>query len=198
MKGSRIVDRLIVLIILILIAWLSCAAQVNNLIELEKESFSIRYDVHLGIPQRVEWWVRDSDLGIAKRQSSFRFRTDKECPKPRVNSRMYANSGYQRGHMCPAADRSASITLMKQTFIMSNICPMTPHINAGAWKRTEVLERMVAMKYGACRCIASPLFFPKDTAWLANGRVAVPHAFIKILTCAGNKFFYRIFIIENL
>lgn len=198
MKGSRIVDRLIVLIILILIAWLSCAAQVNNLIELEKGSFSVKYNVLLGIPQRVEWWVHDSDLGIAKRQSSFRFRTDKECPKPRVNSGMYANSGFQRGHMCPAADRSASITRMKQTFIMSNICPMTPHINAGEWKKTEVLERMVAMKYGACRCIASPLFFPKDTAWMAKGKIAIPHAFIKVITVPNSRHFYRIFIIENL
>lgn len=198
MKESRIVDRLIVLILLILIAWLSCAAQVNTLIELEKESFSVKYDINLDIPRRVEWCVHDYDIGSAKRLSSFRFKTDKDCPKPRVTARMYTNSGYQRGHMCPAADRSASIARMKQTFIMSNICPMTPHINAGEWKKTEVFERMVAKKYGACQCIASPLFFPKDTAWIAKGRIAIPHAFIKVITVPNNLHFYKIFIIENL
>jgi endonuclease G len=46
-----------------------------------------------------------------------------------------------RGHMCPAADRSCSKEDMDATFLMSNMVPQSPNLNRGPW---EKLERPVA------------------------------------------------------
>lgn len=186
------------LVMTYLCAWGSHASGQNvKYLDLDKGSFHVTYCQELGIPLRVDWVVSKDYLGITKREPSFRFRSESLAPRPRVASRDYSNSGYQRGHMCPAGDRSASKALMKSTFIMSNVCPMTPALNTGAWKRTEILERWIAGKAKSSRVSACPLFFPHDTAWIGRHKVAVPHAFMKVITIDGNPFFYKLFILEN-
>ena len=161
------------------------------------ERCTIDYDPGLGIPRQVAWSILPGDLGEVKRDPSFRFKADKAQPRPRVTSGLYAHSGYQRGHMCPAADRSASRRSMRSTFLMSNVCPMAPALNMGAWKSLEAQARKEAVTLGKCSVIAAPIFFPVDTAWIGRGRVAVPHAFFKRIWDAQSdsliwsKFFYN-------
>ena len=169
----------------------------NTIMQLDRGSFVVDYAPSLGIPQSVTYTVSPSDLGIIKREPSFKFKTDKETPKPRVSSSMYANTGFQRGHMCPAASRSATRALMRSTFIMTNVCPMTKHINTGRWKMTENKERAVARQTGMCNVIAAPLFYPCDTLRISKGRICVPHAFMKIIYTTKPPRVYGWYIIEN-
>src|SRR5205823_5884652 len=46
-------------------------------------------------------------------------------------------SGFDRGHQCPAQDRSSSQKDMDATFVMSNVVPQAPHCNQRAWERLE-------------------------------------------------------------
>ena len=96
---------------------------------LHKKSFLLEYNSPLGIPSFVSWAVTPKDLGSVKRTPTFRFKTDGDTPRPRITSALYTRSGYQRGHMCPAGDRSATKEDMKATFVMSNVCPMTAGLN---------------------------------------------------------------------
>ena len=171
--------------------------QDTQTIHLDKGSYQVDYRPDLGIPSIVSWSVGRADLGSIKRSSNLRFKTDKDTPKPRVTSALYTHSGYQRGHMCPSADRTSSKVAMKQTFIMSNVCPMTTNINTGAWKRVEEKERLIAREKGQCHVIAASFFFPWDTAYIGGHRVAVPHAFFKILYGKNPPKVYGMFLIEN-
>lgn len=191
-------NRRALVILLGSIFWLSpMIAQSGNALMIDHGSFIVSFRPDLGIPERVEWRVSYADLGKEKRSSTYRFRSDKATPKPRVTPDIYTNSGFHRGHMCPAADRSASKSAMRSTFIMSNICPMTPSVNTGSWKYTEIVERALAGRRLSCLITACPLFFPQDTAWIGRHQVAIPHAFMKVITIEGDPFFYKLFIIEN-
>lgn len=169
-----------------------------NAQRIQKESFVVDYSHTLGQPVKVEWSVSRADMGKIKRTPSFRFKADKNTPRPRVTSALYTRSGYQRGHMCPAADRSVSKAAMRATFTMSNVCPMAPAMNTGAWKRIENYERELANTFGRCSVWAAPIFFPQDTTWIGRGRIAVPHAFMKVLFDSRPSRLYGIYICDNI
>ena len=164
---------------------------------LHKKSFLLEYNSPLGIPSFVSWAVTPKDLGSVKRTPTFRFKTDGDTPRPRITSALYTRSGYQRGHMCPAGDRSATKEDMKATFVMSNVCPMTAGLNTGSWKRVENFERSLALTHGRCSVIAAPLFYPQDTTWIGRHRVAVPHAFLKVLFDSNPSRLYGMYVMNN-
>lgn len=166
-------------------------------LSLNKPTYSVEYRPDLGVPVMVDWQVSRETLGEAKREPNFKFKEDKECPKPRVKSKHYNKSGYHRGHMCPAADRSKDISSMKSTFIMSNVCPMEPSVNTGSWKATEDEERRLARAGHVVNVRACALYYPDDTLWIGGGRVAVPHAFMKFMWTNDELHYYNYWIIGN-
>lgn len=197
MKRTNIVEWFLIALFLALFGkacfgWLGANAQ-----SIHHDSFDVEYSSELGIPTQVRWSVKRTDLGHTKREPTFRFKADRETPRPRITSALYTRSGYQRGHMCPAADRSASKAAMRATFIMSNVCPMAPSLNTGAWKRTENKTREIALCNSRCSVWAAPLFFPQDTVWIGRGRIAVPHAFMKVIFDSNPSRLYGIFVCEN-
>lgn len=197
MKRSNLIRRIVVAAILTAVCNTITMGQQSQTMRLDKGSYYVDYSPSLGIPMYVSWMVRPSDLGNVRREPTFKFKTDKDTPRPRVSSVLYTRSGFQRGHMCPAADRSATKALMRSTFVMSNVCPMTPGLNTGKWKMTEETARKVAKTFGGCSIISAPLFFPWDTIWIGGHRVAVPHAFFKILFTKEPQKVYGMYIFEN-
>ena len=197
MKRTNIIEWFLIALFLALFGkacfgWLQANAQ-----SIHHDTFDVEYSSKLGIPTQVRWSVKRTDLGHTKREPTFRFKADRETPRPRITSALYTRSGYQRGHMCPAADRSASKDAMRATFIMSNVCPMAPSLNTGAWKRTENKTREVALCNSRCSVWAAPLFFPQDTVWIGRGRIAVPHAFMKVVFDSNPSKLYGIFVCRN-
>jgi len=108
----------------------------NNYL-IEKPQYALSYNRERGTPNWVAWQLNSQWLGIAERQDDFR--PDESLPSEwyRVKSRDYTRSGYDRGHMTPSADRTASIADNSATFLMTNIVPQTPKNNRGAWKALE-------------------------------------------------------------
>ena len=49
----------------------------------------------------------------------------------------YTRSGYDKGHMAPAADMKWSPEAMKESFYFSNMCPQHPQLNRRGWKNLE-------------------------------------------------------------
>lgn len=69
------------------------------------------------------------------------FQEDVDIPsKYRTTLSMYRSSGYDRGHMCPSADRLDSKDANEQTFYLSNMQPQNHNLNAGIW---EVMENQI-------------------------------------------------------
>lgn len=148
--------------------------------------YSVEYDTTLKIPRRVTWSLCPSDLGAEKRQSQMKFYRDDDIPGSTAKPSDYTRTGYDRGHMCPAADRSSSRHAMMATFSMANIAPQTPTLNRGAWKRIEDACRRYARGDHPVTVIADAIFWQADTLRIGHSRVAVPHAFVKTVRLMAN------------
>lgn len=94
----------------------------------------------------------------------------------------YNRSGYDRGHLCPAADMRMNNTSMKETFYMSNISPQTHQFNAGIWLDIENHVRDLVNQYDSLYVVTGPVLekgLPK-----VNGKynsISVPKQFYKIV-----------------
>jgi len=104
---------------------------------MEKSQYALAYQRDLGIPRWVSWHLDRSWLGSAPRQDDFR--ADGTLPSGwyRVSNTSYTSSGFDRGHMCPSADRTSSIANNSATFLMTNMIPQAPDNNQGPWARLE-------------------------------------------------------------
>lgn len=153
--------------------------QENGVDTLIMDSYSVIYSPALRIPINVQWTLSVSDMGSSHREPSWRFQEDERVQMPRATHDDYTHSGYDRGHMVPAADRSRSISSMKQTFVMTNVCPQVPALNRGSWKSLENACRMVAMNGTPVRIVADAVFWHADTLRIGRNGVAVPHGFVK-------------------
>lgn len=158
--------------------------QQNDFDTLIMDSYSVIYSPALRIPVNVQWSLSVSDIGSSHREPSWLFQEDDRVQMPRATHDDYTHTGYDRGHMVPAADRSRSISSMKQTFIMTNVCPQVPSLNRGAWKSLENACRIVAINGTPVRIVADAVFWQADTLRIGRNGVAVPHGFVKTVYCS--------------
>lgn len=155
---------------------------------IQNTGYHVTYNARTCLPEYVEWTITPTQLGGIPRSQAGSFRSDKRVPKPRALPRHYTNSGYQRGHLCPSADWSASAALMSETFVMTNVVPMRPQLNMVAWRTTESMCRLYALRYGGVRVRVWTFIEGGDTLYLRNSPVAVPTAFAKqVSTMLGDS-----------
>lgn len=165
------------------LAWaLSLGAQT---ITLRTPQFLSVYDMQTLCPQQVTWVLHRSDIGMTKREPSWKFTNTLLGPMAVATHADFIKSGYDRGHMCPAADRSHDTRAMRATFELVNVAPQAPRLNRGAWKRTEALCRANALLYDSIQVLALPVYLDRDTIRIGANRIAVPHAFFKAAWIAG-------------
>lgn len=139
------------------------------------------YDAATRVPLAVQYSLQAWHMGSAKRVAAWPFISDIPDSVCTVRSNFYARSGYDRGHLLPAASRSADAGLMRSTFVMSNVAPQIPTLNRGQWKKAEDEERKLAITHGYVNVYNAPIFFLNDTAWIMPRLVAIPHAFLKVV-----------------
>ncbi len=66
------------------------------------------------------------------------FQEDPDLPAQyRTTLADYKNSGYDRGHICPSADRLYSKDVNEQTYYLSNMQPQVNSFNTGVWLTME-------------------------------------------------------------
>nr|WP_232505678.1 DNA/RNA non-specific endonuclease [Flavobacterium crassostreae] len=111
--------------------------------------------------------------------------------------RNYKNSGYDKGHLCPAADMEFAKDAYNDTFYTSNIAPQNHDFNAGVWNRLEQKVRYWAQKYdGVYVVTAGVLNNTRKT--IGKQKVLVPDYFYKIILDDSNGNYKMIaFLIPN-
>lgn len=152
---------------------------------LDRGELVISYNHRLNAPNWVAWHLDRNDLGTAKRSSGFR--TDPALPRAfyPVRDDDYAHSGYDRGHLCPSADRTRSAEANRATFVLSNVHPQLHELNAGPWEKLESYERELARSGKELFIVAGGVFAP-DPIRIGKSpepsrRIAVPIASYKII-----------------
>jgi endonuclease G, mitochondrial len=105
-----------------------------------RPQYTLSYNARTRTPNWVCWQLCQEDLGKSQRGA---FVPDPLLPKSfaHVTSHVYDGSGFDRGHMCPAQDRSAVQADMDATFYTTNIVPQAPHCNQRGWERLEAYCR---------------------------------------------------------
>jgi endonuclease G len=105
---------------------------------MKKQYYALSYNNTKGTPNWVSWHLSKEDLGNASR-AGLPFLPDEELPAgfKKVVTREYAGSGFDRGHMCPAADRGSDMDALKATFVMTNLVPQSPANNRKGWEKFE-------------------------------------------------------------
>lgn len=113
-------------------------ANPNNYL-LSNKYFILSYNRDKAIPNWAAWRISKNELGDFPRPDPDPFRPDDRLPTGwnRITPSDYTRSGFDRGHVCPSADRSASVEGMSETFLMTNMTPQTGDLNRGPWQKLE-------------------------------------------------------------
>lgn len=151
----------------------------DSLIFLQKNSYVVFYNIDRQIPALVAWNLTKKNLGRWHRPSNVSFRQDVECPKPRAKAQSFVNTGYQRGHLCPSADRSADNDQMRATFVMSNVAPMTAVLNTVQWAQAEDYSRYLARYGHECHMIAGAFISNRVQMLSMSWVIHVPDSFFR-------------------
>ena len=103
----------------------------------KKRQYALSYNNSKGTPNWVSWQLARKWLGKARRTDPFA--PDLSLPDGFfvVRPNDYKGVGFDRGHMCPAGDRSVSKEDMDATFAMSNMVPQSPELNRTTWEKLE-------------------------------------------------------------
>lgn len=110
---------------------------------MEKTGFVISYNNKKLAPNWVAWHLDVRDFGDANR--SNKFSQDKTLPEfwyaVKKNDYKFPAYGFDRGHLCPSADKTSSQKANEETFLMTNMIPQSPDCNRIVWKDLENYER---------------------------------------------------------
>ena len=148
--------------------------------------FTSYFNPETHIPNCVAYEIIESETtGDEPRKKSFEAdHTIDGC----AESSDYRNSGYDRGHMAPAADMKWSKVAMEESFLMTNICPQVKSLNSGIWHRLEQRVREWAARDSSIIVVCGPIFTPgKPVEQIGEIGVAVPHRFFKALYAPGRN-----------
>lgn len=142
-------------------------------------AFTISFNSQWNIPNWVAYTLtKEETTGEAERKSSFY--PDPNIKNNPVVTKDYSNSGYDRGHMAPAADMKWSERAMKESFYTTNICPQNQNLNRGDWNDLEELARDLAKQYGAIHIACGPIVENTYKTIGSERKIVVPSAFYKV------------------
>lgn len=141
------------------------------------------YTVSYNKDWKISNWIsyeltRQETRGNEKR--SNRFINDPLVKGIIATNADYSRSGYDKGHMAPAADMKWSSTAMKESFYFSNMCPQHPQLNRRGWKNLEEKIRDWAIADSAIIIICGPII-EKHPQSIGKNKIPVPKQFFKVV-----------------
>lgn len=158
----------------------------RNEIKLKRTAYTVSYNNFYKTPNWVAWELtRQETSGSEERKNKFL--PDPDLPEPRVEHADYTHSGYDRGHMAPAADMKWSKKAMQESFYMSNICPQNRKLNRDDWGDLEEACRQWAKKYGTVHIACGPIYDKAKPERIGHHQVAVPNRFFKVVLIYNRK-----------
>ena len=119
------------------------SSQIQDQVVLKHTNYTSLFSKSKKYPVMVEWWVTKSMVSCPtplKRKDNFK--PDPLLPEHTNIAKDYVGSGYDRGHMMPAADNLCQTQLIQdESFYFSNMSAQTHRLNAGDWKSLETFTR---------------------------------------------------------
>lgn len=147
-----------------------------------RSGYALAHDEERKAPSWVAQRMTPDRL-VSRVQRSNRFVPDPDLPKgKRAELEDYRGSGYDRGHMAPAADMRWSAQAMEESFYLSNMAPQVgPGMNRGIWSDIESTIRQWVARRGELFIYTGPIFESTSPPKIGPNQVAVPTHFYKIV-----------------
>lgn len=150
---------------------------------LERTGYVTSYNKKTKLPNWVAWHLTAENTKGSHSRKGIDFMEDEDVPTPRADDWDYYNSGYDRGHMCPAGDNKWDSEAMRQSFLFTNICPQAPGLNRGDWNEMENACRSWARENGDIYIVCGPILYKGRHKTIGKHKVVVPEAFFKVVLC---------------
>jgi endonuclease G, mitochondrial len=150
---------------------------------------TIRFSEQYKQPLWVAYPLCDTMLvKNVKRLSGFK--ADAAVKKYSATDADYKGSGYDKGHLKPAANCTFDSLAMLESFYYTNVSPQAPSFNRGVWSRLEDMERQLANKYGCIEVVNLPIF-DSIIGYIGIGKIPVPYSFGKAFLVQDNGGVYK-------
>ncbi|WP_154199347.1 DNA/RNA non-specific endonuclease [Ancylomarina sp. 16SWW S1-10-2] len=122
--------------------------------------------------------TREMIQGVAVRKNKFKEDPDVETGSAKLVD--YKGSGYDRGHLCPAAAMKINAKAMSESFYMSNMSPQVPGFNRGKWKSLEAKVRKLTVENDSLYVISGPVF-KNNKGEIGPDHVTIPGYYFKVI-----------------
>jgi endonuclease G, mitochondrial len=175
----------ITFILLLLLTTLSIIAQAIEIpayegIIIEKNNYTLHYNEKFEQADWVAYELTKSEvLGSTRRKDSFK--VDPAVKTGSATLSDYKGSGYDRGHLAPAADMKMSSESMGESFYMSNMSPQVPEFNRGIWAKLESTVRTWAVDNDSLYIDSGPVLTKAYYPTIGANKVAVPDFYYKVV-----------------
>ena len=178
-----------------------CQAQSVPLVRASHDSFVSYYDLETHCPALVVYLLEYRHFSGSAKVKGRHFKMDVQLPKPRVKDSDYSGTGFVRGHLCSAGDRDSDKAWLKETYLTSNLVPMTLVCNSGAWKVIEDSCRAIAKAGHRLIICRAPLYEMRsgsaalvihDSVIQRKNRpsISIPDAFFCFAKCLDCRYLY--------
>ena len=149
---------------------------------IRRRSYILSYNRKTKLPNWVAWRLTSEHTeGPYKRIKKYF--EDINVPTPRATDEDYQGSNWTCGHMCPAGDNKWDSIAMRESNLLTNICPQSASLNSGLWNNIEQDCRNWAKQYGDLYIVCGPVLYNKEHETIGDNKVVVPEAFFKVILC---------------
>ena len=153
------------------------------------------YSQTYNMPKEVSYKLYQAGGPCSREAENMTFHLDHI--KLHISSKDYANSGYDIGHMAPAADFAYNCYLEELTFRFYNSVPQSPKSNRGNWKSYETKIRNLSQN-DSLLVLCGPII-DQHTKKFKKTRLYVPtHTWKVVYSLSTNQLIYcKIFDNDN-
>ena len=148
---------------------------------IEREGYALGYIEKHEQPAWVQYIMTAEEVSRRAAKRGDDFRPDPDVPTGSATPQDYTRSGYDRGHLAPAADMSFSVKTMSESFFMSNMSPQAPQFNRGVWSKLEKQVRHFATKEKRIVVVTGPILPAEKTITIGANKVTVPQYYYKVI-----------------
>ena len=151
-----------------------------------RETYSVGYNVETKQADWVSYSVTADSVGVFVERTDD-FREDDDIPESgRSTLDHYRGSGYDRGHMAPAATTGTTESTMSDTFLLSNMSPQTAQFNRFGWADLEAAVRDCVYQERALLVVTGPVVSASSPVRIGGDGPVVPDAYYKfVMTVAA-------------
>ena len=154
----------------------------------EHTGYTLNYCEEYEQPYWVAYVLTADEVFSSNSERADNFHEDPSIPTGSATLADYKGSGYDRGHMIPAADLKWSEQAMDDSFYLSNMSPQVGSFNRGIWADLESAVRTFAAQNQSICVVTGPVLTDGPYETIGSNEVAVPHYYFKtILDYTGDE-----------